>query len=234
MLSLAIEYKYAYLLGNLFLCFPIWLLLLLKRRDLWKQILLISFIGGLAGPVSEFWYLHDYWRPQIFTGWSIGLEDFLFGFFIAGIASVCYEAIFGKRLAKRRHQSKQWPYIFIALVALFLFCFNILFFLGINSIYASSIGFLVLSLLIVFKRRDLWSDALMSGVIMGGLMFLGYLVFLWFFPEAIERWWYLKNISGVLFLGIPLEEILWASSWGMVAGPCYEYLMGLKFKKEKN
>lgn len=225
------DYQYAYLVGNLLIGLPVWLILFLHRKDFRKEILIVSFIIGIAGPVSELWYLQDYWRPETFNGWPIGIEDFLFGFLLGGISSVIYEEVFGQHYVKRKDRSHHWSWFLLPVAALFLFSFNLLFFIGINSIYASFLTFLLVAGVMVFYRRDLFMDSLMSGLLVGGFMFFGYLIYLSIFPEAIHRWWLLDNISGFLILGIPVEELLWAFGWGMVAGPMYEFFTGLKFKK---
>ena len=93
------------------------------------------------------------------------------------------------------------------------------------------ITFLLLALLIYYFRRDLFIDGLMSGIFLAITMFLAYLIFLYIFPNAIQKWWFLNNISGILILGIPLEELLWAFSLGLVAGPTYEFITGLRLQK---
>lgn len=225
------SYHYAYLIGNLLILFPIWLFLFVYRKDLRKEILIISLIAGIAGPISELWYLKDYWRPEIFTGWPVGIEDFIFGFCIGGISAVIYEEIFGKHFSNRANRKHHWSWFVVPVIALFTIIFNALFFIfKINSIYVSIISFLLIALVIIYFRKDLFWDSLMSGLLTGLLMFLSYLVFLTIFPLAIHKWWMLQNISGVLILGIPLEELLWAFSWGLVGGPVYEFFRGLKFR----
>ncbi len=224
-------YKFAYLIGNLLISLPIWLILFIRRKDLRKEMLIVSLIAGIAGPISELYYLKDYWRPEIFTGWPIGIEDFIFGFCIGGISSVIYEYIFGKHHSNRINRKHHWSWFIVPLVTLFIIVFNALFFvLKINSIYVSAIAFALLALIIICFRKDLLVNSLTSGFLMGLLMFVSYLVFLSIFPEAIHRWWLIKNISGVLINGVPIEELLWAFSWGMVAGPIYEFFRGLKLK----
>ena len=85
--------------------------------------------------------------------------------------------------------------------------------------------------MILYFRHDLLVDSLMSGLLVGAIMFFGYLIFLTIFPEAIHQWWILQNISGILILGVPIEELLWAFGWGMVGGPMYEFFAVLKFRK---
>ncbi len=226
------SYQYAYLFGNLLVLFPLWLFLFIHRKDLRKEILIVSLLIGIGGPLSELWYLRDYWRPETFTGWSIGIEDFLFGFFIGGIASSIYEELFDKRHSKRINRKHHWSWFIIPVVALLVFVLNLLTFVfGVNSIYASIFVFIALALLILYFRHDLLAESLVSGLLVGAMMFFGYLIFLTIFPQAIYRWWILQNISGILILGVPLEELLWAFGWGMVGGPMYEFFAGLKFKK---
>ena len=227
-----ISYQYAYLFGNLLILFPLWLFLFLHRKDLRKEILIVSLLIGIGGPLSELWYLRDYWQPETFNGWPIGIEDFLFGFFIGGIASSIYEELFGKSHSKRIDRKHHLSWFIIPVIGFSIFVLNLLIFVfGVNSIYASIVVFVTLALLILYFRHDLLIDSLMSGLLVGVIMFFGYLLFLTIFPEAIHRWWILQNISGILILGVPLEELLWAFGWGMVGGPMYEFFAGLKFKK---
>jgi len=229
--SLMFDYQYAYLIGNIFILFPIWLVLFFYRRDLRVDILTMSLICGTLGPISQIWYLKDYWSPQTFTGTIVGIEDFLFGFFIGGITSVIYKELFNKHISKPKSKRHHWRLIFL-FTAIAIFIFNILFYIfSINSIYASIIVFLSMASMMYYFRRDLFIDGLASGIFTGITMFLSYLVYLSIFPEVISKWWFLHNISGILILGIPLEELVWAFSLGLVAGPAYEFFMGLRLLK---
>lgn len=222
------NYQYAYLVGNLAILFPIWLSFFLRRKDLRVDILIISFILGICGPISELWYLQDYWNPQTFIGTRIGIEDFLFGFFIGGIASVIYLELFNKHIKKYKDKNHNWRFLF-SFIAISLFIFNVLFYvLAVNSIYASIAVFLLTAVLMYYFRRDLFIDGLMSGIFLALTIFIAYLIFLYIFPQAIQKWWFLHNISGILIIGIPLEELFWAFSLGLVVGPAYEFFMGFR------
>ena len=225
------DYKYAYLFGNLVILFPLWLFFFLHRRDLKKKILLMSTALGVVGPVSEIWYIRDYWHPQTFTTWPIGLEDFLFGFFIGGIASVIYQELFNKRWSKSKIKSyPEFTFIMtlFALLVLRVFTRN----LSINSIYASLVIFVGVSGMILFFRRDLVIDAFLTALLVLSIAFLGYLVFLYIYPEVVQKWWVLENISGILIFGIPIEELMWAFGLGLFVGPCYEFFAGLRLLKK--
>ncbi|MDO8429669.1 MAG: lycopene cyclase domain-containing protein [Candidatus Daviesbacteria bacterium] len=225
-------YKFAYLIGTLSIGLPIWLVLFLLRYDIRHKILLMSILGAVAGPISEYWYIQDYWRPQTFTGWPISIEDVLFGFFAAGIASVIYEELFGKRYAKRHTRTHHHLMLLfpILVVAFYLHNhFNPGF--SINSIYASSVAFLVSATAIILNRKDLLVDSVISGLLFGAFFFLAYQAILNFYPEIFIRWWLLQNITGVTLLAVPIEEIIWGFTLGMFAGPLYEFYSGLTFKK---
>lgn len=226
------SYHFAYLFGNLFILFPIWLVLFYFRKDLRKEMLLLSIMGGVAGPISELLYFRDYWRPEILGNFWFGIEDVLFGFFIFGIAGVIYEELFGKHHMKRKTRNKHWGFILVGFVMLGLIATSALVFkFRVNSIYATIIVFMLMAAIMCFSRKDLFPQSIMSGILLGALMFVCYLIFLSFSPQAIQKWWMLKNISGVLIIGVPLEELLWAFAWGAVAGQIYEYFAGLRFKK---
>ena len=128
----------AYFIGTISILGPIWLLIFLFRKDLRSEILSTSFVIGVVGILSEFWYTRDYWNPQILVGRNVGIEDFLFGFLIGGITAVIYEVLFGKHFSKRKDRKYNWSWFVIPLLVLFLIILNFsVFMLKINSIYSS-------------------------------------------------------------------------------------------------
>ena len=209
----------------------IWLGLFCYRKDLRSKIFFMSLVVGPIGPVSELFYLRDYWHPVLFNGWRIGFEDFVWAFFIGGISSVIYEELFGKKYIKKHSpQHKIWMLVFCLFGVLWMSIGNII--LNFNSIYVSISMFLLFALVILIFRHDLIKDAFFSGILIGSIMFVLYLAFLPFFPGLIHRWWELNNLTGVLIFGVPLEELAWGFGWGMVAGPAYEFVYGYRFKKK--
>lgn len=67
------NFQYAYLIGNLFFL-TVWVILFLYRRDLRRKMLIMSLVIAPMGPISQLFYLRDYWQPQLFNGWLIGIE----------------------------------------------------------------------------------------------------------------------------------------------------------------
>lgn len=230
-IAMFVNFQYAYLTGD-FLLFIIWLVLFVSRKDLRREMLRMSVLIAPLGPLSELFYLLDYWRPELFNGWTIGVEDLLFGFFIGGIAGVIYEEIFQMKYDSRPVLGHhRWVIGIVAFEGLLIKIGSTLF--HVNSIYASILGFLIIGSAMLVIRKDLIRDALFSGFLVGILTFFLYLIFLAIFPGIIKKWWILTNISGVLVLGVPLEELFWAFGWGFVAGPMYEFISGKRLIPKK-
>ena len=226
------SYQYAYLVLNLFL-FSIWLILFVFRSDLRTKIIVMSLLVAPLG-FTQFFYFRDYWHPAYLFGTLrgvLGIEDVLISFFIGGITAVIYEEIFGIQYAKRHLKNHFWWMLgFSVFGVLWLFVGNIL--LNLNSMHVSIAILLLTGVSILIFRHDLLKDAFYSGVLIGGLMFIFYvLCFNTMFDGIVQKWWLLNHISGILVLGVPLEELMWAFSWGFVAGPTYEFFTGRKFKK---
>lgn len=223
-----LSYTYAYLIGDLLLGF-FWLFLYLFRKDLRHELLITSFVFGVCGPLSEIIYLRDYWKPELLFGNSIGVEDFLFGFFIGGIACVLYKEIFHKFFLKRKDKHN-WLWFVPASVVISIVILGGLITLGVNSIYASIFLFGIISLFIIFYRTDLTAEALGGGVSMLILIILFYSLFIQIFPDVFNRWWMLKNLTGVFIFDIPVEELWWAFAFGTMAGPFYDLVRGNRLK----
>jgi hypothetical protein len=232
-----INFRFAYLALTLpFVLF--WALLFIVGKKTRKEQLLMSLIIMFSGPISEIFYFKDYWFPESvfqfsFFGWPVLIEDLIFGFTIGGIGSIIYEVIFRKHLDKTK---KPINYK-IGILIIFIICAVIaflLFKLGINSIYASSIGFIIGAVLMLIQRKDLLLDSLFSGLLVMALMFISYFILgkiIINSEDMVEYGWFLYD-SGLGFqvLGIPFTEMIWGLSWGFVAGPLYEFVRKLKVK----
>ena len=227
------NFQYAYLIGDFLIGLPPWLVLFALRKDLRKEILLSSVSIGVLALLWGPWFLKDYWHPESLNMWRASSGDFMYGFFFGGIASVIYEEVFGKCYAKRKDRKHHWSWFILPLAALGVLVFNVPVLLGVNSMHAGIATLLAIFCFMIYFRRDLLVDALMSGVLVGLVTLCGYLVFIALFPGIIHAWWELPNISGILVMGIPIEELLWAFGLGMAGGPFYEFFMGLKFKKSQ-
>jgi hypothetical protein len=226
------HYAHAYLVGSL-LALPLWLLLFYNRKDLAKKMLIMSVLGGALSVIFARAFLHDYWHP-IYTfplGSFGGIEDFLYGFFVVGIASVIYEEMLSRKVMVEKEENR---YSSLALPALLIYVlvFYVPFYLGLPSIYSALIGFLVVLVIIVAIRRDLLLPALISGVLLSVLTLLGFIIFVNLYPGIVSHFWYLHNVNSASIVGIPAGELVWAFGLGAVSGSVYEFFAGHRFQKK--
>lgn len=226
-------YQYSYLIGSLVLL-VIWLALFAWRKDIRKEMIIISVICGLAGPVLELIYILDWWHPLTITGTSIGIEDFLFGFTTGGVAAVIYEVIFKKKLTNTKKEIVQ-DYKFLPIwggivLGVFLFSFYVL---KLHSYYASAIALVVPIIYIWYKRRDLVVNSLCSGALLVIASFPVYWVTEFITPGWIQNTWFMDKLSGILFMKIPVEDLVWFFLVGLFIGPFYEYWKGKKEEEKR-
>jgi hypothetical protein len=221
-----VSYQYSYLIGDLALLF-IWFILFLFRKDVRKQMIIMSLIIGILGMLFQFVYSIDWWHPLNILGTKIGLEDFLFGFAVAGIASVIYEEIFHKKIKLRKVNNKtknlQNKNFILISAALAIFFFGSFYLLGFNSFYSSIFAFIISTSYIYIKRNDLIYESIISGALLMIISFIAFIVPEFITPGWINSAWYLQNLSGIIILHAPIEDLIWFLLAGAYIGPLYEY-----------
>ncbi len=222
-------YHYVWLIWSSAFLLP-WLLLYAlfpqHRLAMWRASLVMTPFG-----LTEPLFVPEYWNPpSLFelaqrTGFDI--ESFIFSFAIGGIAAVLYNVIMHKRvdvldLAERHHLRHHWHrWAVLAPFALF----PVLYFLPWNPIHAGIAAMFLGAIAAVLCRPDLKSNTLI-----GGLLFLAlYTVFLlglkWSAPGYIEQVWNFAALTGVRIYGLPLEELLFGFSFGLMWTGIYEHFM---------
>ncbi len=211
-------YHYAYLTGAI-LIFPVWLILFFVRKAERRSIVFVGlYIMLLAIPLEFIWFLKDYWNPLKYIPITTFLyQESIFAFLIGGIASVIYI------IPKNPNDNTKFINFILPIAIL---VFSMLFFtniLKINSIYSCDIGFGITALMILYVKPEFIIKSLVSGFLMMVISILGYEILLIIYPNLINDWWLLKNISGIFFLGIPIEEIIWFSLIGLSFRPIYNF-----------
>jgi hypothetical protein len=194
-----------------------------RKTMLWASLFTAPF--GLTEPL----FVPAYWNPpSLFdlaqrTGFDI--ESLIFTFGIGGIAAVLYSVLTGRGARSMAAHEKRHPlhrHHYKALASPFI-VFPILYFFPWNPIYPGIVALLIGAAATVACRPDLKTK-----IWVGGLLFLGYYtVFLlgleWTASGYIERVWNLAALSGVIVLGMPLEELAWAAAFGMYWSGVYEH-----------
>jgi energy-converting hydrogenase Eha subunit A len=220
---------YAYLVLSTSLLVA-WLILYGSRPDLRRQILWIS-LGTMPLGLTEPVFVPAYWNPPTLldlarrTGFD--LESLLFSFAIGGIVFAAYDALTGTAPAdimhaERHHLRHRYhraavlaaPAVFLGLLAV----------TRLNPIYAAALGLVVGFLATLYCRSDLWAKMLVSGALFLLLYFVVFAAFNLAFPGYVAAVWNLPALSRVFVAGVPLEELIFAFTFGLYWSSVYEHL----------
>ncbi len=231
--------QYAWLIWSLFFLM-FWIILYLSKPFFRKEMMSIS-LGTMLLGFTEPLFVREYWNPPTLfdladrTGFDI--ESLIFTFAIGGIGSVLYRVFYKKNVTKmeigemENNRHKFHIYILTSPIPIFLV---LALFTQLNHIYCGVMAMFVGALLTLYCRPDLkWK------IWIGGLLFLIYyfvffLSLLVVFPNYVTLIWNLKALTGILFLGIPIEELMFAFSFGMLWSSLYEHILFIKNDKSGN
>jgi hypothetical protein len=224
------DIKYSYLGYSLIFLF-VWLLFYILRPDLRRRMLLFSLIITPTGPLSEIWFLKDYWRRPTITGYPISIEDAIFAFAMGGIAYGIYKILFNITSVQSEDQPRRWWLVPAFFIITFLPLVLLTDLLHVNSIFSSAFSFLAMAVLTWTLRPDLWKPSVISGVLVAVLFFLVYQAMKVLFPGAIEYWCMGCNPLGWRLSGINIEELLWDFTWGLAGSTIVEVVTGETLQK---
>lgn len=223
------NYHFAYLVGAL-LFDAAWLACYLIGRSYRPQIIWGTVVTTPLA-LTSFLFVPQYWTPpslfDLDAHIRVGIEDFLWAGAVGGIASVVGEIFLKDRLAARRKQQhKKHIAPFIVMLVVFGICWA-----GHpqKNIYNTAIAFLACALVVAFLRSDLIPTMLTGATVFTILYFLLFVYFLALYPDFIERYYNLSNISNIRLHGVPIEELMFASTGGAVWSVAYEYFQGYRF-----
>lgn len=223
-----VRWVYAYLLFSSALA-AVWLILYAFRADIRREMVLVSF-GTMFLGLTEPLFVPEYWNPP--TLWNLArttgfdLESLLFSFAVGGIVFAAYHVIFGvapseSMAHERRHPRHRYhvlavfssPALFVILLAL----------TRLNPIYSAAIALAAGFLATLYCRPDLWLKMIVSGVLFFFLYFIVFALFNLTFPGYVAAAWNLKAVSGLLAWGVPLEELMFAFTFGLYWSSMYEH-----------
>ena len=222
------SWTYAYLSLSVALSL-VWVTVHVLRHDLNASMLRVSLYTGLLG-LTEPLFVPRYWNP--FTLFDLAhrtgfdLESLLFAFSIGGIAFAGYEFLFHvgpvESIAAERDQGLHRQHTLAILSAPALF--------GIlsvttrlNPIYLSALALVAGFFATLYCRRDLWVKMIVSGGLFFAIYFFVFVLFNLAFPGYVVAVWNLKAISGIRWFGVPLEELMFAFTFGLYWSSVYEH-----------
>ncbi|MBI5023029.1 MAG: hypothetical protein HZC05_02590 [Candidatus Magasanikbacteria bacterium] len=229
--------QYAWLIWSLLLII-IWLMVYFSLNGKYKkrEMLIVSLWTSAIG-LTEPLFVPEYWSPPslfnlaLRTGFDI--ESLIFSFGIGGIAVIIYELIFKtkhEKISSHERHSLHHRYHLVALLSAPIIFFLLLVITSINPIYIAIIAMTGGGLFPWYCRPDLKKKMITSAVIFLGIYFVYFLTLIAMYPGYVEKVWNLKVISGILILGVPFEELLFALSFGFIWSSVYEHLTWRKIK----
>lgn len=188
--------------------------------------MLIVSLGTLLLGLTDPIFVTACWNPpSLFnlaqtTGFDIGSSIFSFG--IGGLARVRYERTFRVRHVSFRscQQILACPQHLLLIIVTPLLFAHLLFMTPPNPIYDAVIALIIGGTLMFIHREDLSRRMLASSAIFPGLCFIYFLTPLLAIPKYVQQVWNLRGLSGILIPGIPLEELLFATSFGFLVVWC--------------
>jgi hypothetical protein len=92
-----------------------------------------------------------------------------------------------------------------------------------NPIYVSVIALMLGGIATWYCRPDLKKKMVVSAVLFLGLYFVYFLTLIAMFPGYVQQVWNIPAISGILIVGIPIEELMFALSFGFFWSTAYEH-----------
>jgi hypothetical protein len=228
--------QYVWLIWSLIIL-ALWAIIYLSKKGSRKEMLKMSLITmpfGLTEPlfVPEYWFPPSLFNLAEKIGFDI--ESLIFSFAIGGIGTVLYNLISNHGLEETPHTERSHQrhrmHIYMLFVPAYIF-FILALFTPLDHIYCGIIALFIGGLATLYCRPDLKGKIWVGGILFTALYFIYFGSILLFYPQYVELYWNLDNLSHILFLGIPIEELLFAFTYGMYWSGLYEHLYWRKLIK---
>lgn len=229
--------QYIWLIWSLILI-VIWLIIYasLGSSGAKKEMLYVSLWTSLLG-LTEPLFVPEYWSPPslfdlaVRTGFDI--ESIIFSFGIGGIAVVLYERIWRNRhlsMSVKEHNLPHHKFHIWTLLSAPVALVALLFLTDLNPLHSAIIAMLIGGFATWYCRPDLKKKMVLSAFLFLALYFVYFLTLIAMSSGYVERVWNLDAISGILIVGIPIEELLFALSFGFIWSSIYEHLTWRKLR----
>ncbi|TVZ28698.1 hypothetical protein JM83_3842 [Gillisia sp. Hel_I_86] len=214
-----------------------WAGVYLFKKGFRKEMLKMSLITMPFG-LTEPFFVPEYWSPPSLFGLAeqtgFDIESLIFSFALGGLGVVLYRLIYRRDYVvipseERAHmQHKLHTYLLFVPVFVFL---PLSLFTNLNHIYCGIIAMFTGGLATLYCRPDLKGKIWIGGILFTLLYFVYFGSILLFYPKYVELYWNLDNLSHILVFGVPIEELLFAFTFGMYWSGLYEHLYWRKLVK---
>mgnify|MGYP001618911211 CR=1 FL=1 len=156
------------------------------------------------------------------TGFDI--ESLIFSFAIGGIGAILYETFVKVKHIKMSHHeqnSSRHRFHLLALISPIITFLPLYLFTSFNPIYSASIAMAIGVIAAIFCRSDLKTKILFGSLMFLALYFIFFVSFNLAYPSIVKQVWNLQAISGILIFGVPLEELMFALTFGALWASYY-------------
>jgi hypothetical protein len=117
---------------------------------------------------------------------------------------------------EEKRKERRWLHFFSLSVMPIIFG-SLIFLTGLNPIYCVVAALFAGAFAAVVCRPDLGWNTVLGGIMFSGLYFVMFYFIILLFPSFLGAW-NLSALSGVLVAGVPLEELMFAFTFGIVVG----------------
>jgi hypothetical protein len=196
-----------------------------------------------AAVIGELWHLKDYWSPtyiaQLRIGaWRFGgIEDYVFGFALAGISAGVFEILTLRQGLPALPRISLPAYLRMAgfgLIGLSLMVVSTAL-LHLRSMHTATVAIVLTALLMFVLRPEVAPRALLTALAFAGFFWFFYAgIIIPLYPGMIGAFWMPSGNLGIRLAGVPLEEVVWGFSASLFAGPVFRVCSTTKPASAKN
>lgn len=193
-----------------------------------KKQILISSLFALPQAYFSLALIPTYWNPDKTPFLGIGLEDFIFSFLSGGLVWMSVLVFFNNTISYALNTGKILVKCFWCIVFGFV-AFTLLHFLKIRNMANPFIIMVLWSITILILKPGFWKIAVTGSFTFSVSYTLAMKIGFIIWPQLIS-FWTLKNLSGILFLQIPVEEVIWALLYGFSWSLAIAYILDVQIK----
>ena len=177
---------------------------------------------------------HCFSRNIGFFSTGFDIESIIFSFAVGGLAAILYESIFKVKhieMTKEECHHKRHRLHLLALSSPFVIFIILAIATNWNHIYCAIAAMFLGGIAALLCRPDLKKKIWAGGLLFLVLYFIIFLSLVKVFPGYVKNVWNLSHISGILILGIPVEELFFAFALGMLWSSLYEHIYWFRLVK---
>jgi hypothetical protein len=215
--------QFAYLVAA-FLFIIVWLILFTRRKDLHREMLIMSLLAMPLG-LFDFWAVPLYWKPETLFNIPVGVEGMIYSFCLGGVTAVIYAEVAHRRLQRVHKWHKSAALIvFVVTAAIFL---PLAIARAANPVIILYISLLTGLGAALYLRKDLVRGTIIGALCFGILYFILLKIWTSIYPDAVA-WFVFQGLPRARLWGVPLWELLFGTVFAAYWGNMYEILFGYK------